>query len=102
MQVLFAHHQANFVICCDLLDDCAHYLIESRPFGIVGWRNEISTLVGYKLLRALLFTRTTRLIDRDRMAALISHKPHAGDIRLTITDKDDIANRHWAILVRKE
>src|ERR1035437_1936226 len=34
------------------------------------------------------------------MAALISYKPHARDISLTVTNKDDVAERHRTIFVR--
>src|SRR6266576_6512362 len=36
------------------------------------------------------------------MTALISDQPHTGDIRLTVTDKDDVTKWHRAIFVRDE
>src|SRR5258708_26494010 len=36
------------------------------------------------------------------MTALISDQPHAGDVCITVTDKDDVTKRHRAVFVRDE
>ena len=77
---LFARHHAHRVIGRDFVDDRVDNRIEALTIRIIRRGNEIGPPVSDELFSPRLFGAARGLIDSNRVASLIPHKPHARDI----------------------
>lgn len=52
-------------VCLDLVDDGADYLMGSAAFGIIGWRDEVHSMLAQKLLCQVDLLFVLRIVDAD-------------------------------------